>query len=79
VAAGSFASLHMASVVLGTPRSSRPNWVHFKIEMLGEVKHKEPEQPSTTTTFHPVRRPRHSSGTQEPYPLNEEYQTRAKA
>ena len=58
VAARLFRELAIASVVVGNAEELKaqlgPN---SKIEMPGEAKPKEPEQPSTTTTFHPVRRP----------------------
>ena len=58
VAARLFREPAMASVVLGNAEELKAQLgPPSKIEMLGEVKPKEPEQPSTTTTFHPVRRP----------------------
>lgn len=58
VAARLFREPAIASVVVGNAEEIKAQLAPIsKIEMLGEAQPKEPEQPSTTTTFHPVRRP----------------------
>ena len=58
VAARLFGEPAIASVVVGNAEDIKAQLAPIsKIEVLGEAQPKDPEQPSTTTTFHPVRRP----------------------